>query len=518
MALGRKIMKVVYILVVSLLFSTFLQAQDKKEIDQKVTPGIDTAADTAAVQKRVAVHSEVGVKSHWHSIRDSIFYTKYNKYGDLKDDDPEFNLKKPWWFVAFKVLAANAAITSFDRYALKQPNANVGFNSWKHNLKTGWEWDTDRFGMNFFFHPYGGGGYYNSAISSGYSFYEAIPFAIAGSLSYEYFGENSLPSYNDFINTPVSGAFIGEVFYRLSSNILDDRATGFRRVFLEFASGAINPTRAFGRLMSGKAWRHTENEVYQKEPLNIALSSGLRKTNNGSSFGTGSGSLTFNIHLDYGNPFELRSRKPYDFFKMRTDMNFGVGRKILDNINGYGLLYGNNVQVGSMEMLIGFYQHFDYWDNKTFELGTMAFGGGAVTKLPLSKNVNLYTNLHLDIVPFAGNSTQYGPDTSQFRDYNYGGGLGGKLESTLEFGRRTSATFIGYYYWIRTYVGHKGDHYIAIIRPRIEVRCINNLSLGFEHLVFYSDRYPADFHPIHFVRTEQRLFLKLYFEQFMRKG
>lgn len=131
-------------------------------------------------------------------------------------------------------------------------------------------------------------------------------------------------------------------------------------------------------------------------------------------------------------------------------------------------------------MLVGLFQHYDYWDNKTFELGTIAFGGGVVSKLPLILNSHLYTNVHLGVVPLAGNSTQYGPDTSQFRDYNYGGGLGGKLESTLEFGRFASATLIGYYYWIRTYVGHKDDHYMAIIRPRIEVRFVNNLSLGFE--------------------------------------
>jgi hypothetical protein len=334
---------------------------------------------------------------------------------------------------------------------------------------------------------------------------------------YEYFGETTLPSRNDVINTPVSGAFFGEILYRLSSNILDDRATGKRRFLLELAAAAVNPSRAFGRLTSRQMFRHTTKEIYQKEPLNATLSTGFRKMNHGSSFGTGSVSATVNLHVDYGNPFEIRSRKPFDYFKMRTDLNFGVGRKVLDNITGLGVLYGKNVQIGSLEMLVGVFQHYDYWDNRTFELGTIAFGGGVVSKLPLVMNSNLYTNLHLGVVPLAGNSTQYGPDTSQFRDYNYGGGLGGKLESTLELGRWASATFIGYYYWIHTYVGHKGDHYMAIIRPRIEFRFVNNLSLGFEHLVYYSDRYPDDFHAIHFVRTEQRIFLKVLFEQFKRK-
>ncbi|MBU4308132.1 MAG: DUF3943 domain-containing protein, partial [Acidobacteria bacterium] len=46
-----------------------------------------------------------------------------------------------------------------------------------------------------------------------------------GSLLWEYFGETTRPAYNDIINTTFSGALFGEILYRLSSNILDDRTT-----------------------------------------------------------------------------------------------------------------------------------------------------------------------------------------------------------------------------------------------------------------------------------------------------
>ena len=510
-------MKTVYMFLFLLLFSTFLQAQNKGKLDKEVSPSPNTAQDTAAIQERIKAHSALGINSKWHSVRDSLFYSKYNKYGDLRDDDPDYIRKQAWWLIALKITASNILVTTVDRYVFKYDYAKVGFSSWKHNIKTGWEWDTDRFGMNFFFHPYSGAGYFNSARSNGYNFYQSIPFAIGGSLLFEYFGENTLPSINDIINTPISGEFLGEILYRLSSNILDDRTSGKNRFFRELFAAAIDPSRGFGRLTQRKLSRKTQKEIYQKEPLNVTLSTGFRKLNQGSSFGTGSLSATFNLLLDYGNPFEIRSRKPFDYFKVRTDLNFGVGRKILGNITGYGILSGKNVQSGSLEMLVGLFQHYNYWDNKTFELGTIAFGGGVVSKLPLSTKSDLYTTFHLGIVPLAGNSTRYGPDTSQVRDYNYGGGMEGKLESALELGRWASATFIGYYYWIHTYVGHRGDHFMGIIRPRIEVRFINNLSLGFEHLVYYSDRYPADFHAIHLVRTEQRIFLKIFFEQFKRK-
>jgi hypothetical protein len=510
-----KMIQVLLLSLVALLSPTILQAQSTGRSTTAPAP----APATAATALPGAIMAPVGRASalRRHSVRDSLFYAKYNKYGDLKNDDPNYNPRRPWWLVALKVAGQNVATTSFDRYVLGYGYSKVGPDTWRHNLETGWEWDTDRFGMNFFMHPYSGAAYFNWARSSGYNFYQSIPFAVGGSLTFEYFGENTLPSINDIINTPISGTFFGEVFYRLSSDLLDDRTTGRERFLRELGAAAIDPARGLGRIVSGKISRHTSKEIYQKEPLNITLSTGFRKLNTGSSFGTGTSSVTFNAHFDYGNPFEKRSRKPFDYFKVRTDINPGVGRKVLDNITGLGILAGTNVQVGPLETLVGLFQHYDYWDNKTFELGTLAFGGGVVSKWPLAAHADLYTSVHLNIVPVAGNSTQYGPDTLQVRDYNYGGGLGGKLESTLELGRRVNATFIGYYYWIHTYVGHKGDHYIGIIRPRLEVRCVRNLSLGFEHLVYYSDRYPADFHPIHLVRTEQRIFLKMVYEQFRRK-
>ena len=510
-------MKMTFWLLLSLLCPTLLQAQSTGGPAPQTILLAPTTAGGVALQDQGTTRSALAVRTRWRSAGDSLFYARYNKYGDLRDDDPNYNPRRPWWLVALKVAGQNVATTSVDRYVFGYSYSKVGLESWKHNLKTGWEWDTDRFGMNFFLHPYSGAGYFNWARSSGYNFYQSIPFALGGSLAFEYFGENTLPSINDVINTPISGTFFGEVFYRLSSSILDDRTFGRGRFLRELAAGAVDPARGLGRLAAGKVFRHTPTEIYQKEPLNITLSGGLRKLNHGSSFGTGSTSATFNLHVDYGNPFEKRSRKPFDYFKVRTDLNYGVGRKLLDNITGLGIISGTNVQHGSTEMLVGLFQHYDYWDNKTFELGAIGFGGGVVSKVPLGARSGLYTNVHLGIVPLAGNSTQYGPDTLQVRDYNYGGGLMGKIESTLELERSAVFTFVGYYYLIHTYIGHKGDHYIGLIRPRVEVRFVNNLSLGFEHLVYYSDRFPGDFHPIHTVRTEQRVFLKILFEQFRRK-
>jgi hypothetical protein len=196
-------------------------------------------------------------------------------------------------------------------------------------------------------------------------------------------------------------------------------------------------------------------------------------------------------------------------------LNFWQGRKVVDNIIGYGILTGQNVKLGNIEVLTGIFQHFDYWDNNIFELGTMAFGGGAITKVNMADGTNLFTNLNLAFIPFAGSSTEKGPDTSQVRDYNFGSGAQFKCDLTVNVKGIFSVTLLAYYYWIHTYVGYSGENYVGILKPRIEFHIFNNVGIGFEHKMYYDDRYLRDFSPTHAVHTEQKLFITLYFADFL---
>ena len=506
-------MKIIFIMAIAILCSGLLRAQYLVKLDTLYMSNLKIGTQQQLYKVDSRSYSYLGLNTAKHSLEDTV----HNKYGDLRNDKEEFNKQYPLWTVALKVTGANIFTFLVDRYFFNYDFSRVGFNSWNHNIQTGWEWDQDRFGMNFIVHPYSGSAFFNAARSSGYNFWESAPFAALGSLEWEYFGENTLPSYNDIINTTVNGIFIGEVFYRIGSDILDDQTTGFDRFFREFSVAILSPTRAFSRFTQGKMFRVTSEEVYQQEPLNVTLTLGMREVNNGSKFLTGPANPLFEINLDYGNPFEIRSRKPFDYFKVRMSITQGVGRKILDNITGDGILFGGNVHSGRFDMLGGGFQHFDYFDNKTFELATFGFGPGIVTKLHVNTNSNLYTNFHIGIVPLAGNSTRFGPDTLQLRDYNFGGGAEIKFESTLNLGSWVGFSLVGYYFWIHTYVGDAEDHYIGILKPSIGLKLFNNLSIGFEHLIYYSDRYTRDYGNFHQVRTEQRIQLTLYFENFKQQ-
>jgi hypothetical protein len=168
------------------------------------------------------------------------------------------------------------------------------------------------------------------------------------------------------------------------------------------------------------------------------------------------------------------------------------------------------------------FQHFDYWHNNIFEVGAIGFGGGLISKIPAGKHSNVYSNIHFAVVPLAGNNTQFGPDTSDYRFYNFGGGLESKIEETLNLNNWLSLGFTGFYYWIQTYDGIPGNSLVGILKPTIAVKLFRNVSLGFEHHIYHNDRYITGFinktPNLHITRTEQKLYLQFFFENSKRSG
>ena len=444
----------------------------------------------------------------------------YNKYGDLLNDDPVYNPRKPVFITAVRVLSTDVFNWAVARYVYKFDWAKVSPSDWKNSFKKGPEWDSDGFGINFIGHPHTGSFYFNVARTNGYSFWQSLPFAIQGSLTWEYFGENTRPSYNDLINTPISGMFLGEIFYRLSSNVLDDRTRGAQRVFREILAGIINPTRALNRLTQGKMFRVTNKEVYQKEPLNITLSGGFHvvndKVGSDNKFGTGSSNAMLNVQLDYGDPFETVRRKPFDLFRLRVELSYGSDRNLLDHVNGYGLLAGKSIK--RERLLAGIFQHYDYWRNSIFQVASLGFGGGLIARIPVAKHSNIYSAVHVAIVPLAGNNTEFGPDTSEFRKYNFGGGMQAKLEETFNLNKWATLGLTGFYYFIHTYNGLPGNSLVGILKPSITVKLFKNLSIGMEHHIYRNDRFLNNKPDLHITRTEQKLFLQLFLEDAKRYG
>ncbi|MGZ3848357.1 MAG: hypothetical protein ACXVKI_04480, partial [Flavisolibacter sp.] len=117
-----------------------------------------------------------------------------------------------------------------------------------------------------------------------------------------------------------------------------------------------------------------------------------------------------------------------------------------------------------------------------------------------------------------GGLISYGPDTSDYRNYNFGGGLEGKMEETINMGKWGTLGFTAFYYWIHTYNGSPGNSLVAILKPTVAFRLCKNFSLGFEQLLYHNDRYIKEVPTLHLTRTEQKLYLQFFFENRQRTG
>ncbi|MDR3628645.1 MAG: DUF3943 domain-containing protein [Ignavibacteriaceae bacterium] len=369
-------MRIFYLLILSLFISATFYAQNNFVFEKKIPLIQDTWLNRQISGNEINNYPDLIPVANESSFPDTINTSltdtmKYNMYGDLLNDDPNYTKRSPIWKPAVQIVIQEVLLNLVDHYVMHFDWATVGFHSWDRTAlhsgfpwNKGWEWDNARFGNDFLLHPYTGASYFNAARSSGYNYWESSLFVFGGSYLWKLFGENGgtqySPAKNSLIATTLGGMVMGEGLYRLGSDVIDERTTGVERVSREFLAFIISPGRSFSRFLSGKLFDHTTEDVYQTEPLNITFAPGYHRVNDGTSIEKGSNSFNLNINLDYGNPFEKRSRKPFDYYRVRGDLDFGVGRKIADNITGYGILWGSNIQNGSLESLVGLFQHMDY--------------------------------------------------------------------------------------------------------------------------------------------------------------
>jgi len=178
-------------------------------------------------------------------------------------------------------------------------------------------------------------------------------------------------------------------------------------------------------------------------------------------------------------------------------------------------------------MALGGFQHYDYYDTKAFELSTIAFGPGMISRLRIGKIADLDLNLHLAYVPFAGSSVGPVTDTSFYRDYRFANGWEGKLETALTIGKYGTLSLWYSYYFIHAFdntgkdvppVNSLGNNYIHVLRPRLAVHVYRSMSVGLEQIVYWNDHFQASYPALHYTQTEQRLFLMFNWQDRERRG
>ncbi len=469
-------------------------------------------------------------KRAWEEKRNALTYADSTMALPVK--------KRPWQALA-EMTGVNVGVQLFDRYVSKSEFAQTTLNSIKRNFTDGMVWDNDFFITNLFLHPYHGNLYFNAARTNGLSFWESAPYALGGSLMWEFLGETEPPAINDLIATSCGGIAIGEMTHRLSLTFLDDRDRGFSRFLREAAAAIVNPIQGLHRIFSGDAWhisnRHYRYHNFNKLPVDGSISLGWRYLADDGALFRGVHAPYINMTLMYGTPVDGEHHKtPYDFFDIEMNMAFGGGQPPINQLMIVGRLWSTPIldkavrdtHDKEMHGEFGIYQHFNYYDAKPIEDGSeltpyrfseaAGFGPGFILSLPQAGSMTkLEQRIFLSGILLGGTKSDYFNVIE--RDYNMGSGFSLKSKTELDFGRFGRLMLHVKYFRIYTWKGYEdkdlqpyvdgtadlhylnvqGDHSNAallVIHPTLEMHLARQWSVTLSG-AYYSRRTFYKYHP-----------------------
>ncbi|MCE5174982.1 MAG: DUF3943 domain-containing protein [Bacteroidales bacterium] len=383
--------------------------------------------------------------------------------------DSILNIPKSKLNAAGLIFTTNMSVWAFDRYITNGEYAHINLNTMKSNFKTGFVWDNDMFITNLFAHPYHGGLYFNAARSNGMNFWQSVPYTAGGSLMWEFFMENEHPAINDFLATTIGGASLGEMTYRLSDRIIDDRTFGFDRFKREALLTLISPARGLNRIINGDAWRHklSRGNSIQDTPLSIYTAIGHRiiaDNAKSSDKHDVSNMLCFDLGLNYGDPYNEENEKPYDYFIFKVGGNLFSKQPFIGRVNGIGMLYSKDINLKNprRQLAVGLFQHFNYYESKAdinhvtlspYKLSEAAsVGPGLLFKNRLIKHITFIASAYLSAILLGGSQTDH--YNVEDRDYNMGSGFSSKLNMELQFGSKAILSMNSEDYRIYSWIGY----------------------------------------------------------------
>ena len=471
---------------------------------------------------------EAGLSYHLHPLysRGTSSYSTTLVRSDYFPSSQAVAEGRASWIAAAEVFSLNALVNGFDRFILHEDYAKVTWHSIGDNFKNGFVWDNDRFSTNMFDHPYHGNLYYNAARSNGLSFWQSCPYALGGSLMWEFFGENLPPSTNDVFATSIGGIALGETAFRISSLILDDSRHGWPRFWRELLAGAVNPMRGLNRIISGDAWkRHFDGRRghdFDSIPVRFSISAGIRYLADKGALFRGEYNPYVDMRLDYGDPMGTVNR-PYDFFTANITLGLPNNQPLVNAAHLTALLWAMPINADlRTRMKFGVYQHFNFYNSEAVKNGSKlvpyrigeaaSLGPGIIYRFPRVGNLSyLEHRIFLSGILLGGSLSDYYRILE--RDYNLGSGFSAKVQTKMLFNHYGRLALNADFYKIWTWKGYNeeriseldnleyanaqgdvGNATLFVLAPRLQVNFSRHLLFDLYGSYYYRRTYYRD-HP-----------------------
>jgi hypothetical protein len=389
-------------------------------------------------------------------------------------------------FMAFvQMTSVNVFINRMDAWVLnvKDPApvghyANVTVKSWGVNIRSGWVWDTDAFQVNMFMHPFQGAAYFRSGRVNGLNFWESTPLTFLGSLEWEFLGEKTLPSLNDFYNTGFGGIALGEMTWRLALLLRDNRARGLDRLIRELAAFPIDPTGAVRRVLNGEAWHSYPNPRGSYPGVFDWLFQGGMQTGVDSSAArrhTATGEAL--VEMSYGDAFVTPYSQPFDVFQVRLRAGTGSGGNVKE-FRVTGRLWAHELTdtTAATRHILTVMQKLEYESSPAFKYGGQSLNIGFVSGFAAGHGWDLQTALYAEGIMLGAVDAPRAGAAGSDRTYDFGPGLGFAVNASLRLKGFPILTARWHGAYLHSVSGLSADTYTQF--PSIEVAAPLTGSLG----------------------------------------
>lgn len=389
---------------------------------------------------------------------------------------------KRFWRASGELMVAQLLPWSYNMFVRNADFAEISFKSIGENLKpSAWTWDDNLFGTNQIAHPYHGNLYYSAFRSNGYSFWESVPAAFAGSFIWETMGETHPPAPNDFINTSFGGIALGEMTYRVSNHIINNRRKGFNRHLQEVTGLLINPVNGLNRILDGEWGRvMPDPEAAMGIKLRGQIDIGSRRFSERTSdvLTRGRNELFVKAHLQYGDPF-IHMNKPYDNFAVKVEGGDSDSSKV-NVVQVYGFLAGKKLKgTATQAQALHLAMMFDFYDNTAFYYGAQSLVGGWLSSYSVGAGSRLTTYAGVGAVVLAAVPDEY-LFIGEGRDYNFGPGLNYLGSVNFNFRDKLEANIAFRGGWFNTISGNESSYFLSTAVAEVKYNFTKRWSVALE--------------------------------------
>jgi hypothetical protein len=387
--------------------------------------------------------------SAWQARLGITWFPNGEEYGEGPTDSGKrdaWGVKQSYGWAAGEVIAINNGGGIAAQWIRNVDWSETSPRSWWTNLKHGFEYDPDQFKTNQWTHPFNGAAYYNSARSHGISFFPSAAIAAVGATQWEMAGETQPMSFNDMFSTILGGIALGEAQYRLSSEILNNQATGWHRFIKELGGFVVDPVRGFNRLISGDAKAVKDNPKdpidWRPENAQTFFALGARTLGEESlSTNTQTNAMAL-INYNYGNVFDNPRRKPFDYMEFIGELNMGGTNSGLERAQIRGDIASWALGQGpTRHHIIAIVQYYDYVNSPTYTFGAQSLGAAFSSRFGLSDRIQLLTRVDANGILLGAINSEYAyladiPHPERLREYDYGPGFGAQARAEIVYHRK----------------------------------------------------------------------------------